>query len=205
MVFLTHSHSYFSGLIIVALGFLFMNGALADEFKILQDESEVTLRLMHDLTGRFDIESEKSLQGNFKVEADKKIATADKITFSVEAVATTIELREHHFKYKYMDAKQFPFVFLKNFALKQEKKSIDDWNSFTAELWVKNKMAPVVGKAKAKLKKEQLLVEAVFTTNISSFPIETPVFMKVGVNDEVEVRVKFVAVPDLEEMLPHKI
>jgi len=168
-------------------------------FFIDEANTVVTLRLSHNLIGRFDTPGKSGLSGFIDLVDGKKLFTT-KLEFRPETFDSLIGLRDDHIKNEYLEIAKFPIVSLEKALTTLQKFSKEmPQESLLASLVVKNHSEKVEGTSQIYLENEVLRGRAEISSKISLFPIKKPNYKGVGVRDEFSVVVDLVAKPDLGE------
>ncbi len=136
-------------------------------------------------TGSFEARSSR-IQGT--VSSGAKGFEATEISLELATLKTGIELRDRHMTQKYLEASKYPKAVVTNVSGQGGK--------FKAQLSLHGKTSPIEGRYEYRGGPTgPNWIEATFTTRLSDFDIEEPMYMGVGVEDEVEVTALVPAAP----------
>jgi polyisoprenoid-binding protein YceI len=152
--------------------------------------SRVIVRMTHSVLGRFDTQAQ-GLKGQILVGA-AEIELKTPLELAVSALQSMVPLRDRHMR-DYLEADKYPVVALKSLK----------WNSQTQEfqalLRVRNVDREVSEKVSLQKESEWIRAQTQFPLRLSTFSIEVPKYMGVGVEDSFLVFVDLWAREDLDE------
>ncbi|MBN22158.1 MAG: hypothetical protein CL678_12835 [Bdellovibrionaceae bacterium] len=150
--------------------FLFV--ALSLSFSIISSAAKVELFVELDPMGSFVAHSESVKGRAYQIGNGIKVQG---LKVKMDSFKTGIGLRDRHMRDKYFKAKKFPYGYI--VAQGQD-------GTFKGSLTLLKKKVPIEGTYKIENKK----VLAEFTCKISDFGIDAPLYLGVGVDNEVKVK-----------------
>lgn len=170
-------------------------------FVVDSSQSLVTLRMSHNVLGRFDTLARNALRGHIEVGQSGEVK-AKTLEFVVDQLSSLIGLRDRHMKEDFLESKKFPLIFLRNGAstLIRTVTPPKEGAEFSGLLTVKQIESKVKGQSFLRIEDDLLIGRVEFSTRLSEFKISPPSYMGVGVKDEVNVISEITARPDLSDI-----
>lgn len=152
---------------------------------------EVTVLCPLTIGGSFEVTT-KTVRGNLAV--DNTGALQGIVEVDLRTLRTGIALRDQHMRDTYLEVNRGP-----SFGVASvEDLRVDRLNgttSFTGMMTLHGQRQTIMGGAEFERRDGRLRVRATFPIRISAFGIPSPIYLGVGVKDEIQVKVTLTAQP----------
>jgi len=148
--------------------------------------------------GSFEAKT-STLSGTLTIATSQPIALSGSLSADLRTLDTGIGMRNEHMRGRYLEVDKgegFARAVLSDIHLSDARdESFKGATAFTGKLSLHGTSRPVAGRAELRRDGAAVRIEASFPVSIPEFGIEKPRYLGVGVKDEVQVKVSFVAMP----------
>ncbi len=148
--------------------------------------------------GSFEARTSK-LSGTLALASGHPVALNGSLSVDLGSLDTGIGLRNEHLREKYLEVGKgegFDKVTLSEIRLPDaDGEGVQGTTPFTGSFRLHGTTRPVKGQAQIRREGSGVRVEASFPVLLPEYGIEKPRYLGVGVKDEVQVKVSFVAAP----------
>ncbi len=159
---------------------------------------EVTVVCPMTIGGSFEAKT-KALTGTLVVASMQPVVLRGSLHVDLRTLDSGIGMRNEHMQEKYLEVGKgegFAAAVLSDVQLKDARdESFQGATAFRGKLALHGGSQEVSGKAQLRREGAAMRIEASFPVSVPAFGIEKPRYLGVGVKDEVQVRVSFVATP----------
>jgi polyisoprenoid-binding protein YceI len=143
--------------------------------------------------GSFEAKT-KNLSGDLAPASGQPGTVGGTLRVDLQTLETGIRMRDHHLKSTYLEVDKGPDFSLATIDdIRVEK--LDGKSVFTGTLTLHGQRKPITGTADLQQKDGLIRVQARFSLKVSDFEIPAPMYLGVGVRDEIQIRVNLTAVP----------
>lgn len=163
----------------------------ADTYKVAGGAVAVVCPLT--VGGSFEAKT-KNLSGDLAPASGQPGAVGGTLRVDLQTLETGIRMRDHHLKTTYLEVEKGPdFSVASIDDIRVEK--LDGKSVFSGTLTLHGQRKPITGTADVQQKDGRIRVQARFSLKVSDFAIAAPMYLGVGVRDEIQIDVNLTAVP----------
>jgi polyisoprenoid-binding protein YceI len=143
--------------------------------------------------GSFEAKT-NNLSGDLAPASGQPGAVGGTLKVDLQTLETGIRMRDQHLKSTYLEVEKgrdFSLATIDDIRLEK----LDGKSVFSGTLTLHGQRKPITGTADVQQKDGRIRVQARFSLKVSDFHITAPMYLGVGVRDEIQVKVNLTAVP----------